>query len=214
MKTNKNFYSTQTYSLKRYNNLLNLSNLKKINKPKIYHPINPCHPFNLDMLNLKQISKRENAVLINNKPLKDIILKYNLDERKTSNDNHDPNKYLFNKFKDEEKKYQLTIRAILKKNIDNFPLYLSESKSHNKKQKLNLKFHSSRNDSTNSNQKKSYTSYSQIRPLNSIKSDLLKERRISQYISKNEIKQKLLFYKNIFFEKTQQNADIIKSKHD
>ena len=64
MKTNKNFYSTQTYSLKRYNNLLNLSNLKKINKPKIYHPINPCHPFNLDMLNLKQISKRENAVLI------------------------------------------------------------------------------------------------------------------------------------------------------
>ena len=185
MKTNKNFYSTQTYSLKRYNNLLNLSNLKKINKPKIYHPINPCHPFNLDMLNLKQISKRENAVLINNKPLKDIILKYNLDERKTSNDNHDPNKYLFNKFKDEEKKYQLTIRAILKKNIDNFPLYLSESKSHNKKKKLNLKFHSSRNDSTNSNQKKSYTSYSQIRPLNSIKSDLLKERRISQYISKN-----------------------------
>ena len=123
MKTINKFNSTRTSSLNKYYNIYNISNIKMINKPKIYHPINPSHPFNLDILNLKQISKRKNALLINNKPLKDLILKYNLDERKNSNENHDPNKYFFNKFKDEEKKYQLTIRAILKKDIDNFTKY-------------------------------------------------------------------------------------------
>ena len=115
MKLSKNFYSTRTSSLKKHNKMLTLLNLNTINKPKIYHPINPSHPFNLDMLNLKTISRRENALLINNKSLKDLVLKYNLNERKTSNENHDPNRYLFNKFKNEEKNYQLTIRAILKK---------------------------------------------------------------------------------------------------
>jgi hypothetical protein len=130
-----------------------------INKPKIYHPINPSHPFNLDILNLKQISKRKNALLINNKPLKDLILKYNLDERKNSNENHDPNKYFFNKFKDEEKKYQLTIRAILKKDIDNFTKYFSGKKNHKKKKKLNLTINISKKDNhIDNNNSRFYTS--------------------------------------------------------
>ena len=171
--------------MKKHNNILTLSNLKMFHKPKIYHPLNPSHPFNLDMLNLKTISKRENALLINNKPLKDLILKYNLNGRKSSNENHDPNKYFFNKFKDEEKNYQLTIRAILKNDIDNFPLYLSGRKTNYKSKKINLKKNPSRNDSNlNSNNIRFYTSYSQIKLKNSKKPELLKERGISQYNTK------------------------------
>ena len=171
--------------MKKHNNILTLSNLKMFHKPKIYHPLNPSHPFNLDMLNLNTISKRENALLINNKPLKDLILKYNLNGRKSSNENHDPNKYFFNKFKDEEKNYQLTIRAILKNDIDNFPLYLSGRKTNYKSKKINLKKNPSRNDSNlNSNNIRFYTSYSQIKLKNSKKPELLKERGISQYNTK------------------------------
>ena len=190
MKTKNIFYSTTTSSLKNNHNMLSISNLKLINKPKIYHPINPSHPFHFDLLNLKEISKRKNALLINNKPLKDKILKYSLDERKNSNENNDPNKYLFNRFKDEEKKYHLTIRAILKNNIDNFPLYLSERKNSEKKKKkkINLKINFSRNDvNLNSNRIRFYTSYSQVKPINSRnKIDLLKEKGISEHYSKNK----------------------------
>ena len=185
MKTNQLLYSTRISSMKKHNNILTLSNLKMFHKPKIYHPLNPSHPFNLDMLNLNTISKRENALLINNKPLKDLILKYNLNGRKSSNENHDPNKYFFNKFKDEEKNYQLTIRAILKNDIDNFPLYLSGRKTNYKSKKINLKKNPSRNDSNlNSNNIRFYTSYSQIKLKNSKKPELLKERGISQYNTK------------------------------
>ena len=185
MKTNQLLYSTRISSMKKHNNILTLSNLKMFHKPKIYHPLNPSHPFNLDMLNLNTISKRENALLINNKPLKDLILKYNLNGRKSSNENHDPNKYFFNKFKDEEKNYQLTIKAILKNDIDNFPLYLSGRKTNYKSKKINLKKNPSRNDSNlNSNNIRFYTSYSQIKLKNSKKPELLKERGISQYNTK------------------------------
>ena len=182
MKSNQNFYTAKTSSLKKYNKIMTLLNLNMINKPKIYHPINPCHPFNLDMLNLKTISRRENACLINNKSLKDLVLKYNLNERKTSNENHDSNKYFFNKFKNEEKNYQLTIKAILKKNIDNFPLHLSERKAHSKNKKKNLNINI---NNLNSNNVRIYTSYSQIKLKNSKKLELLKERGINQYITKN-----------------------------
>ena len=50
MKSNQNFYTAKTSSLKKYNKIMTLLNLNMINKPKIYHPINPCHPFNLDMI--------------------------------------------------------------------------------------------------------------------------------------------------------------------
>ena len=186
MKTINKFNSTRTSSLQKYYNMYNISNIKMINKPKIYHPINPSHPFKFDILNLKQISKRKNALLINNKPLKDLILKYNLDERKNSNENHDPNKYYFNKFKDEEKKYQLTIRAILKKDIDNFSKYFSERKSHKKKKKINLKI----NDNHIDNNIRFYTSYSQLSTMNSKKAELLKDKGINQYIMKDSINMK------------------------
>ena len=188
MKTNYKFYSTRASSLKKYNNMLNIYNLKLINKPKIYHPLNPSHPFNIDILNLKEISKRKNALLINNKPLKDKILKYSMDERKNSSENHDPNKYYFNKFKDEEKNYQLTIRALVKNNIDNFPLYLSERKIEpKKKKKINLKINFSRNDiNINSKQLRFYTSYSQIKPQISKKNELLKVEGTSECILKNK----------------------------
>ena len=186
MKSNQNFFTEKTSSLKKYNKIMTSLNINMINKPKIYHPINPCHPFNLDMLNLKTISRRENALLINNKSLKDLVLKYNLNERKTSNENHDSYKYFFNKFKNEEKNYQLTIRAILKKNIDNFPLHLSERKTHSKNKKKNLHINI---NNLNSNNLRIYTSHSQIKLKNSKKLELLKERGINQYITKN-IKEK------------------------
>ena len=184
MKTINKFNSTRTSSLKKYCNMFNISNIKMINKPKIYHPINPSHPFNSDILNLKQISKRKNALLINNKPLKDLILKYNLDERKNSNENNDSDKYYFNKFKDEEKKYQFTIRAILKKDIDNFSKYFSERKSYKKKKKIHLKINDNHTDNNNI---RFYTSYSQLSTINSKKSELLKEKGINQYILKDSI---------------------------
>ena len=188
MQTNNKLYSTRASSLKQNNNMLSIYNLKLINQPKIYHPINPSHPFNFDILNLKEISKRKNALLINNKPLKDKILKYSLDERKNSNENRDPNKYLFNKFKDEERNYKLTIKAIVKKNIDNFPLYLTERKiAHKKKKKINSKINFSRNDfNLNSNKLSFYTSYSQINPKNTKNTEILKLKGISEYISKNK----------------------------
>ena len=188
MKTNNKFYSTRTYSLKKDHNILNISNLKLINKPKIYHPINPSHPFNIDLLNLKEISKRKNALLINNKPLKDKILKFSLDLKKNSNENHDPNKYYFNQFKDEEKNYQLTIRAILKKDIDNFPLYLSERKSNKKKKKkINLKTNFSRNDTDlNSNLLRFYTSFSHTNSKNTKNPETPNIKGISGYASKNK----------------------------
>ena len=167
--------------------MLSISNLKLINKPKIYHPLNPKHPFKLDMLNLKEISKRKNALLINSKPLKELILKYNLDEKKNSNENHDPNKYYFNKFKDEEKNYKLTINAILKNNIDNLPLYLSGRKTDKKKKKINFKFNFSRNDNNSLNSKKRFlTSFSEIRTKNSKNSDITKDKIIDQYNTKTK----------------------------
>ena len=167
--------------------MLSISNLKLINKPKIYHPLNPKHPFKLDMLNLKEISKRKNALLINSKPLKELILKYNLDEKKNSNENHDPNKYYFNKFKDEEKNYKLTINAILKNNIDNLPLYLSGRKTDKKKKKINFKFNFSRNDNNSLNSKKRFlTSFSETRTKNSKNSDITKDNIINQYNTKTK----------------------------
>ena len=167
--------------------MLSISNLKLINKPKIYHPLNPKYPFKLDMLNLKEISKRKNALLINSKPLKELILKYNLDEKKNSNENHDPNKYYFNKFKDEEKNYKLTINAILKNNIDNLPLYLSGRKTDKKKKKINFKFNFSRNDNNSLNSKKRFlTSFSEIRTKNSKNSDITKDNIINQYNTKTK----------------------------
>ena len=167
--------------------MLSISNLKLINKPKIYHPLNPKHPFKLDMLNLKEISKRKNALLINSKPLKELILKYNLDEKKNSNENHDPNKYYFNKFKDEEKNYKLTINAILKNNIDNLPLYLSGRKTDKKKKKINFKFNFSRNYNNSLNSKKRFlTSFSEIRTKNSKNSDITKDNIINQYNTKTK----------------------------
>ena len=188
MKTNNKFYSTRTESIKKSYNVLNISNLKLKNKPKIYHPINPSHPFNIDFLNLNEISKRKNAILINNKPLKDKILKFSMNERKNSNENHDPNKYYFNQFKDEEKKYQLTIKAILKKEIDNFPLYLSERKNYKKKKKwINLKNNFSRNDDIlHSNKLSFFTSYPHINSKNEKNIDLFKIKGISGYTSKNK----------------------------
>ena len=167
--------------------MLSISNLKLINKQKIYHPLNPKHPFKLDMLNLKEISKRKNALLINSKPLKELILKYNLDEKKNSNENHDPNKYYFNKFKDEEKNYKLTINAILKNNIDNLPLYLSGRKTDKKKKKINFKFNFSRNDNNSLNSKKRFlTSFSEIRTKNSKNSEITKDNIINQYNTKTK----------------------------
>ena len=167
--------------------MLSISNLKLLNKQKIYHPLNPKHPFKLDMLNLKEISKRKNALLINSKPLKELILKYNLDEKKNSNENHDPNKYYFNKFKDEEKNYKLTINAILKNNIDNLPLYLSGRKTDKKKKKINFKFNFSRNDNNSLNSKKRFlTSFSEIRTKNSKNSDITKDNIINQYNTKTK----------------------------
>ena len=188
MKTNNKFYSTRTYSLKKDHNILNISNLKLTNTPKIYHPINPTHPFNMDLLNIKEISKRKIALLINNKSLKDKILKYRMQERKNSNESYSQNKYLYSKFKDEEKKYQLTIRAILKKEFDNFPLHLSERKSteNKKKKKINLKIAFSRNDvGLESNKMRFYSSYTKIKPKNLNGKESLKNKGINEYITKN-----------------------------
>ena len=111
-----------------------------------------------------------------------------MNERKNSNENHDPNKYYFNQFKDEEKKYQLTIKAILKKEIDNFPLYLSERKNYKKKKKwINLKNNFSRNDDIlHSNKLSFFTSYPQINSKNEKNIDLLAIKGISGYTSKNK----------------------------
>ena len=111
-----------------------------------------------------------------------------MNERKNSNENHDPNKYYFNQFKDEEKKYQLTIKAILKKEIDNFPLYLSERKNYKKKKKrINLKNNFSRNDDIlHSNKLSFFTSYPHINSKNEKNIDLLKIKGISGYTSKNK----------------------------
>ena len=193
MDSNIKFYSTRTSSLKKYNHLLIPPNLKFINKPVIYHPINPIHPFKIDMLNVKELSKRKNALLINNKPLKDLILKFSLDEKKNSDENNDPNKYYFNKFKNEDKNYQLTIRALLKNDIDNFPLYLSErkEKEHKNKKKINLKINFSRNDNQliSNNNLRLYTSYSSFKTSRQNKYKLLKG--FSGYIKSNSKDKKL-----------------------
>ena len=183
MELNRKFYSTRSSSLTKYYNMLSASNLKLIRKPLIYHPINPIHPFNIDMLNLKEISKRKNALLINNKSLKDKILKFSMDEKKNLDENNDPNKYYFNKFRNEEKNYQLTIRALLKNEIDNFPLYQSERNGKENKKKKKIKINFSRNDNhsnLNNTNLRLLTSYSQIKTSNQIKTELNKD--LSQYI--------------------------------
>ena len=182
MELNRKFYSTRSSSLTKYYNMLSASNLKLIRKPLIYHPINPIHPFNIDMLNLKEISKRKNALLIN-KSLKDKILKFSMDEKKNLDENNDPNKYYFNKFRNEEKNYQLTIRALLKNEIDNFPLYQSERNGKENKKKKKIKINFSRNDNhsnLNNTNLRLLTSYSQIKTSNQIKTELNKD--LSQYI--------------------------------
>ena len=188
MKTLSKFYVKRISPIRKYYNLLSASNKKLTNTPKIYHPINPTHPFNMDLLNIKEISKRKIALLINNKSLKDKILKYRMQERKNSNESYSQNKYLYSKFKDEEKKYQLTIRAILKKEFDNFPLHLSERKSteNKKKKKINLKIAFSRNDvGLESNKMRFYSSYTQIKPKNLNGIESLKNKGINEYITKS-----------------------------
>ena len=186
MKTISKLYVKRISPIRKYYNLLSVTNQKFIKNQKIYHPLNPSHPFNIDLLNIKEISKRNVALLINNKSLKDKILNYRNQQRKNLNKSFSPNKYFYNKFKDEEKNYQLTIRAILK-GIDIFPSFLSvgQNTENKKKKKINLKTAFSRNAKfPEPNKMRFYCSYTQIKSKNLKRIESLKKKGINEYISR------------------------------
>ena len=146
MEYNDNLYSSRMTRI-NYNKIINIikqkdhqNNLRK----NVYRPINPIHPFNLKIISPDEISKKENALLINNNTLKDIILKFNDERRKKSIELIKNHQYFYNKFKDEDKRYDLALKTILKKDFNNLPNFLSDKKV--KKKKINLKIKNSRNN--------------------------------------------------------------------
>ena len=146
MEYNDNLYSSRITRI-NYNKIINIINQKNHHnnlRKNVYRPINPIHPFNSKIISPDEISKKENALLINNNTLKDIILKFNDERRKKSNELIKNHQYFYNKFKDEDKRYDLALKTILKKDFNNLPNFLSERKV--KKKKINLKINNSRNN--------------------------------------------------------------------
>ena len=129
MEYNDNLYSSRITRI-NYNKIINIINQKNHHnnlRKNVYRPINPIHPFNSKIISPDEISKKENALLINNNTLKDIILKFNDERRKKSNELIKNHQYFYNKFKDEDKRYDLALKTILKKDFNNLPnFYLKE----------------------------------------------------------------------------------------
>lgn len=141
MENNESLYSTHKTNKTNYFKInLYPENLRR----NIYRPINPLHPY-ISSINPEEISKKENAHLFNNQNLKDILMKYHNDKRKNSYDIIKSHKYFYDKFKDEEKKYYLAIKILLKKDFNNLPYILSDKKD-KKKNNLNLRLNFSRNN--------------------------------------------------------------------
>ena len=148
MEYNNNLYSSRTTKKINYYKLLKI--IKKTNFPEnfaknIYRPINPSHPFNYKDICPNEIAKKKNSNLIINNKIKDIINKYNKSKRQKSNEIIKNNNYLYYKYKDEEQKYYLALKSILKKDFNHLPKFLTEEKDNNKKKKINLKINISRN---------------------------------------------------------------------
>ena len=146
MEYDNNLYSSRMTRI-NYNKILNLINQKNDHNyliKNVYRPINPIHPFNSKIISPEEISKRENALLINNKTLKDIILKFNEEKRKKNIELIKSHQYYYHKFKNEDKQYNLALKTILKKDFNNLPSFLSGKKD-NKNNKRNLKIKISRN---------------------------------------------------------------------
>ena len=193
MEYNDNLYSARTVKTNNFHKVLNLIKKKKfpeIFKKKEYQPINPSHPFNSQLINPNEISKKKNVHLLINDTIRDIIVKYNKEKDKKRNEKMKSHKYYYSKFKDEDKKYYLALKSILKKDFDNLPKFLSESKE-NKKKKMNLKINSSRNQNTIldklTNKSLGYlTTSSQMKSFKKEDSNLGKTVRIFKYTDKNQ----------------------------
>jgi serine/threonine protein phosphatase PrpC len=146
----ENNFNTSRMTRINYNKILDiLQKNKHIQLIKnVYRPINPIHPFNSKIISPDELSKRENALLINNKSLKDIILKFNDEKRKKNQELIRSHQYYYHKFINEDKKYNLALKTILKKDFNNLPSFLREKKERkdDKKNKINLKIKISRND--------------------------------------------------------------------
>ena len=143
-------YSSRTNSTNYHKKLklINQNNYPDNLTKCVYRPINPSHPFNSQIIiNPKEISKKKNEHLILNDTIKNIIVKFNNDKRKKNNEIIKNQKYFYNQFKDEEKKYYLALKTILKKDFDNLPKFLSQNKE-NRKRKKNLKNYNTRNKNT------------------------------------------------------------------
>ena len=170
----------------------------------IYKPINPLHHFNSQLISPTEITKKKNAHLIINNAIKDILDKYNKDNKKKNNNTFKNHRYFYNKFKDEDKKYYMALKAIAKKDFDNWPKFLSEKKDY-KKNKLNLKIAVSRNKYKNLDKFSSYnkssdlmTTASQIKGFKT-EINFRKTQGIFQYTDRNKKNKNFLINEPIKF---------------
>ena len=191
-----NLYSSRTTRTNYYKILKQFKNNnypEKLGKA-IYKPLNPSHPFNYKLISLNEITKKKNAHLIVNNNIKEILIKYNNENRKIKNNDIFKNhRYFYDKFKDEEKKYYMALKAIAKKNFDNLPKFLSEEKI-DKKKNTNLKINISRNNNKIFDKFSSYNkssdlmiTYSQMRGFKT-ETNFRKKHGIFQYTDKKEKK--------------------------
>lgn len=199
--------SSPEASKKSFPKLLNIIKQKRhVNslKKNVYRPINPSHPFNSRFINSDEILKKRNALLINNKNIKDMVLKYNNDKinsYKIKKNHH----YYYDQFKDEEKKYYMAVKVILKKDFNHLPQILTEKKE---KKSMNSRLNNSRNNhifdklSFNINNK-SLGFLSTHQNLKSINSETINtENDIFQYNDKNPKNKNFLMnsYKTTSFD--------------
>ena len=209
-------YSSRTTRTKNNNKILKL--IKKANilgyKKNVYRPINPSHPFNSQILNPNEISKKKNAHLIMNNTIKDIIMKYNSDKKDKNVQKLKNNNYFYYKFRDEDKNYFLALKAILKKDFDHLPKFLSGNKY--QKKKTNLKINISRNNKNYMNKLSPNRSFGHLTTSPDIKNynteinNFRKTYGIFQYTNKKEKSRNIL--KNKYkFENTETKFNLIKN---
>ena len=140
---NSIYYSKASTNYSKLFTLSKQGEIPDILRKDIYRPINPPRPFNSHLIDIEKMYQKKNALLINDENLKDTFLKFNEERRKNIYEKKNQH-YFFDRFKDEEKNYNLAIDAILKQQFNKLPTLLSREKE-KEKRNLQLKIKNLRN---------------------------------------------------------------------
>ena len=99
----------------------------------MYKPFSTSRPFCYKEFNIQELFRYKNLNLLNSKQLKNNIININRSYKQNKNLLHPKHKYFYLQFKDEEKKYNMVMDKVMKRNFnDDLDNSINKKKSFNK----------------------------------------------------------------------------------